>query len=337
MSSSLANISKAATALASAKSLEDVLEIRDKAEAIRMYVRAVGESLVVQNHAAEIKLRAERKAGELLLKMEKQNGARDGKRSDIVSPRLEEVGVTRKQSSRWQAEAKVPEKQFQKLVEECNEEGKELTQAALINIAKRNKKDAVVASSSSDAAVVHESGCVVSFDDLAGRKFGTVYADPPWKYGNQGTRASTDNHYSTMSVDDLCEMPVSELVADDAHLHLWTTNAFLFEAKRLIDAWGFEYKSCFVWVKPQIGIGNYWRVSHEFMLLGVRGNAKRFGRRDLPSWINEPRGKHSAKPEKVRKLIEQCSPGPFLELFGRSPIEGWTVFGNQIQTELVGK
>lgn len=174
-------------------------------------------------------------------------------------------------------------------------------------------------------------GTTSDLNSLIGSKFGTIYADPPWQYGNQATRASTDNHYETMTVDSLCEMPVREIVSDDAHLHLWTTNAFLFEAKRVMDAWGFEYRSVFVWVKPQMGIGNYWRVSHEFMLLGIRGKAKSFKERNHMSWKSFNRGKHSAKPDEVRQVIEKVSPGPFLEMFGRKPIEGWTVFGNQIQ------
>lgn len=178
-----------------------------------------------------------------------------------------------------------------------------------------------------------ESFEVASTLDGLGR-FGTIYADPPWQYGNQGTRASTDNHYDTMSVEDICELPVREHVADDAHLHLWTTNAFLFDAKRVMDAWGFEYRSVFVWVKPQMGIGNYWRVSHEFLLLGIRGNAKRFSERNHMSWGSFDRGRHSAKPEEVRNIIQRVSPGPFLELFGRKPVQGWTVFGNQIEGSL---
>lgn len=101
---------------------------------------------------------------------------------------------------------------------------------------------------------------------LTGRKFGTVYADPPWLYRNQGTRAATGNHYASM--DEICALPVRDVAADDAHLHLWTTNGFLFEAHRVMEAWGFECQGCFVWVKSQMGLGNYWRVSHEFMLFG---------------------------------------------------------------------
>lgn len=179
-----------------------------------------------------------------------------------------------------------------------------------------------------------ESRVVSSLEEISGEKFGCIYADPPWKYGNQGTRAATNQHYDTMSMAELAAMPVGELAADDSHLHLWTTNAFLFDAHYLLEAWGFEYRSVFVWVKPKMGIGNYWRVSHEFLLLGIRGNAKRFNNRSLKSWGEFERGKHSAKPEHVRGFIESASPGPYLEMFGRNPIAGWTVMGNQIEERL---
>ncbi len=172
---------------------------------------------------------------------------------------------------------------------------------------------------------------VTSLDALPKNHFGCIYADPPWQYGNQGTRAATDNHYQTMTIADLCAMPVESLVAADAHLHLWTTNAFIQEAFEVIKAWGFEYRSMFIWVKPQMGIGNYWRVSHEIMLLGIRGDAKRFNDHSLKSWVEASRTKHSAKPEAVRHMVEKASHGPYLELFGRKLVKGWTVFGNQVE------
>ena len=163
------------------------------------------------------------------------------------------------------------------------------------------------------------------------RKFGAIYADPPWLYDNQTTRAATGNHYGGMTIDELCALPVGELAADDAHLHLWTTNAFLFECPKLFEAWGFEFRSSFVWVKPQMGIGNYWRNSHEILLTAIRGDAKRFNDHSLMSWLECERGRHSAKPEQVRHYIERASPGPFLELFGRSLAPKWVVWGNQIE------
>lgn len=168
-----------------------------------------------------------------------------------------------------------------------------------------------------------------------GMRYGCIYADPPWLYDNQGTRAATGEHYGGLTVDQLCELPIGELAAADAHLHLWTTNAFLFDCPRIFAAWGFEFRSSFVWVKSQMGIGNYWRNSHEILLTAIRGDAKRFKDKSLVSWLECSRGVHSAKPEQVRAMIERASPGPYLELFGRSPMRDWTVWGNQIAKSLL--
>jgi N6-adenosine-specific RNA methylase IME4 len=166
-----------------------------------------------------------------------------------------------------------------------------------------------------------------------GRRFGTIYADPPWPYGNQGTRAATRKHYKAhndLTVVDICNLPVAALAGDNAHCHLWTTNGFLREAFDVMAAWGFTYKSCFVWVKPDFGIGNYWRVGHEFMLFGIRGRAP-FGDNAQQSWLYEAIGEHSVKPEKIRRIIERCSPGEYLEMFARREVPGWTVWGNEIE------
>lgn len=169
---------------------------------------------------------------------------------------------------------------------------------------------------------------VDSFEALQGETFSCIYADPPWSYQNQGTRASTDNHYETLTVGELCEIDVGSLAAPQAHLHLWTTNAFLFECPRIFEAWGFEFKSGFIWVKSTMGLGNYWRNSHEYLLLAVRGGMVAQSR-DLMSWMESPRARHSEKPERVREFVERLSPGPYLELFGRRKARGWTVFGNE--------
>jgi N6-adenosine-specific RNA methylase IME4 len=173
-------------------------------------------------------------------------------------------------------------------------------------------------------------------DIQAGRRpsCGTIYADPPWAYDNQSTRAATKNHYRTMTVEQLCALPVARIAADDGHLHLWTTNGFLFEAPKIFAAWGFEFKSTFVWVKPKLGIGNYWRNAHEILLTGVRGDAKRFNDHSLISWLECQRGPHSEKPEQIRSFIERASPGPRLEMFGRKAVDGWYVWGDQIERSL---
>jgi N6-adenosine-specific RNA methylase IME4 len=164
----------------------------------------------------------------------------------------------------------------------------------------------------------------------SGIKFPTILMDPPWRYGNKASRGAAENHYPTMSLPEIASLPVGELATKNAHLHLWTTNGFLFEAERLMQMWDFIYKSMLVWTKPQMGCGSYWRVSHEFLLLGVKGKLT-FADRSLKSWVEADRKTHSEKPECVREMIERASPGPYLEFFGRKPVDGWVVFGNEIE------
>ena len=166
----------------------------------------------------------------------------------------------------------------------------------------------------------------------AGKKFKTIYMDPPWRYGNRASRGAAENHYPTMSLPEIASLPVGELAAERAHLYFWTTNSFLEDALLLMRVYGFEFKSSLIWVKPQIGCGNYFRNSHEFLLLGVKGKLT-FADRSLKSWVEADRKAHSEKPECVRKMIEKASPGPYLELFGRKPVDGWLVWGNEIERQ----
>lgn len=173
-------------------------------------------------------------------------------------------------------------------------------------------------------------------------KFATFVADPPWRYGNTSTRGAAENHYPTMTIDDLCALDVVPThAADQAHLYLWTTSGHLPEAFRVMDAWGFEYKSYLVWVKPQMGMGNYFRVSTELVLFGVRGGM-RTQARDIKNYFTAKRGKHSAKPLAFHDLVMKASPGPYMELFSRCSADellggcicskcrlGWSVWGNQ--------
>lgn len=180
-------------------------------------------------------------------------------------------------------------------------------------------------------SIVRQLGDLIA----SGHRFRTVLADPPWQYENTASRGAAENHYPTLSVEEICLNPVRLLVEDDSHLHLWTTTSFLEAGLIVMREWGFEYKSCLVWIKPTLGMGNYWRVSHEYLLFGVRGRLP-FGRHDLPSWVLAPRSAHSRKPFCFRALIEQVSPGPYLELYGREeqPHTEWTVFGNQVERRL---
>lgn len=170
---------------------------------------------------------------------------------------------------------------------------------------------------------------VADFEALLARgmKFKTIYADPPWRY-DQSPRGAAEHHYPTMSLSEIKAMPIAELCSNDSHLHLWATHSLYAEALEVLTAWGFSYRSLFVWVKPQLGMGHYWRSSAEFLLFGTRGDAP-FRDRCVPNWLCAPRSRHSEKPQVIRRLVELVSPGPYLELFGRQPIPGWTVYGNQ--------
>lgn len=179
-------------------------------------------------------------------------------------------------------------------------------------------------------------------DDLqkfiaTGYRVGTIYADPPWLYDNQVTRSAASSQYYGMTFTELCDLPVGDLAWADAHLHVWTTNGFLRECLDLIEAWGFEFKSTFVWVKPDPGIGNYWRNSHEFLLTAVRGDATRFADHNLRSWFECKRGRHSGKPEQVRDFIERASPKPWIELFARHPAPNWLSWGHEIRDSLLAQ
>lgn len=173
----------------------------------------------------------------------------------------------------------------------------------------------------------------------------TLVADPPWQYENVATRGAATNHYPTLSLDQLTgrvSLPdgqnlVADIVrprlADDAHLYLWATSPLLPCGFDVLDAWGFTYKTSLVWVKPQPGIGNYFRSQHELVLFGVRGHLPVLDKTQ-PSWFEAKRTKHSQKPERLYEMVERASPGPYLELFARPlPLlgarQGWATWGNE--------
>lgn len=160
----------------------------------------------------------------------------------------------------------------------------------------------------------------------------TIVADPPWQYGNTSTRGAAEDHYPTMSIAELCDLPVEEWAHDEAHLYLWTTNGFLREAFQVMDAWGFVYKTTLTWVKPQLGMGNYFRSSTEHVLFGVRGGMGTLNSNQI-NWFYAKRGRHSKKPGCFFDMVEKASPGPHLEMFARERSldrQHWQVWGNEV-------
>ena len=162
-----------------------------------------------------------------------------------------------------------------------------------------------------------------------GKLFKNITADCPWEHADKGSRSAAANEYPLMSTGELCGLPVAKLAASDCFLHLWTTATHIVDALRVIDAWGFQYVTQSIWCKPSIGVGRFWRTSHEIALLGRRGKPK-FLSNSFGSWFEAERRKHSEKPDEFRLRIEAACSGPHLEIFGRRAAADWVVLGNEL-------
>jgi N6-adenosine-specific RNA methylase IME4 len=177
---------------------------------------------------------------------------------------------------------------------------------------------------------------------LAGQRFGTVLADPPWRFVNRTGKVAPEHRrlsrYGTMSTAEIAALPLAGHLDQRAHCYLWVPNALLPDGLAVLAAWGFAYKSNIVWHKVRRdggsdgrGVGFYFRNVTELLLFGTRGRDARTlapGRRQV-NLIASRKREHSRKPDEQYRLIEACSWGPWLELFGRGIRPGWTVWGNQ--------
>lgn len=169
-------------------------------------------------------------------------------------------------------------------------------------------------------------------------RFSVLYADPPWRYEHsETTTREIENHYPTMTLDEIKDMDVP--AADDAVLFLWVTSPKLIEGLEVLDAWGFQYRTCMVWIKDRIGMGYYARQQHELLLIGKRGALPVPDPEDRPSSvIHGPRGEHSAKPDEVYELIERMYPTRSkFELFQRRERTGWLSWGTSYDYRGVGR
>ena len=175
-----------------------------------------------------------------------------------------------------------------------------------------------------------------------GQKFATIYADPPWRFQNRTGKVAPENkklnRYETMDLEAIKAMPVSQIAADKRHLYLWVPNALLPEGLEVMKAWGFEYKGNIVWEKVRKdgepdgrGVGFYFRNVTELLLFGIRGTNNRTlaPARSQVNLIRTMKREHSRKPDELIPIIENCSPGPFIELFARGDRDGWAMWGNQ--------
>jgi len=177
---------------------------------------------------------------------------------------------------------------------------------------------------------------------LDNKKFSTILADPPWQFENRTGKMAPEhkrlNRYPTMPLKDIMDLPVAKIANETAHLYLWVPNALLPDGIKVMESWGFKYKTNLIWYKirkdggpDRRGVGFYFRNVTEVILFGTRGKNARTLQpgRSQENIISSMKREHSRKPDEQYNLIEACSPGPYLEMFARGAKPGWTAWGNQ--------
>ena len=178
----------------------------------------------------------------------------------------------------------------------------------------------------------------------AGKKYRTIYADPPWQFQNRTGKVAPEHkrlsRYPTMKLDDIKSLPVADVADEKCHLYLWVPNALLPEGIEVLGAWGFEYKTNLIWEKVRQdggpdgrGVGFYFRNVTEILLFGITGTNNRTLQpaRSQVNLLRTRKREHSRKPDEFVDLIESCSSGPYLEMFARGDREGWDMWGNQAE------
>ncbi|MGQ0563323.1 MAG: MT-A70 family methyltransferase, partial [Gemmatimonadota bacterium] len=276
--------------------------------------------------AAEIRLRSERRLGELIAEQKRTVGLAKGgqpyqgrstpSESEGVTPTLKDAGIDWKLSARAQRLAAVPEGKFKSMVSDWRERVSQETERVTANLVREGER------SQRDDSLPRPAPPVGRYD--------VIYADPPWRYEYVKTESrAIENHYPTMSREEIAALSVPAI--DDCVLFLWATSPKLADAMYVIQEWRFVYRTCAVWDKGQIGMGYYFRQQHELLLVATRGNpgtpepSERVG-----SVVHSPRADHSQKPGIFYELIERMYPhAARCELFARNERVGWASWGNE--------
>lgn len=315
---SLIKLDQATRMLAELRNIDDAAKLIDLAEAARVYARQVGLGLEAQNHAAEIKIRAQRKAGEILDKMDKAKGGEQyhstGSSIEPVVETYDELGIDKHDASIWQTIAKMPEDEFEQSIAE-RKDSRELSTGRIYREARRG----IQIEQTKD--IEPPTG-----------KYQVIYADPPWQYQfGFDIHGAALRHYNTMTIEELCALPIKVLAEDNAVLFLWVTSPKLADCFAIINAWGFEYKTSFVWDKVKHVMGHYNSVRHEFLLICTRGSYPKQSDTLIDSVVTVERSdEHSEKPTRFREIIEEMYPvSNKIELFARTKTLGWDVWGNE--------
>lgn len=332
-STSLIRMEKMTEELAEITSIEEIKKRHDYLTALEQAAKLAGGLSTIQNKAAELKIRHARRGGQVLTLMKERGERMEGGDAPSQAARassLKDIGFTWSRASRWQKIGSLPEKSFEDIMTGLRTKAaaKPDTDIAfnpffrLWTGLKREKKrkinEALIASGK-------------PLEMMLGQKFQTIVIDPPWSPKDEGDIDQFGRGqptYKTMTIEEILALPIENMAEKNCHLYLWITNRSLPKGFGLMEKWGFRYVTMITWVKPSFGIGNYFRGSTEHILFGIRGSLPLL-RSDQPTHFEAPRPgiRHSGKPEFSYKIIETCSPGPWIQIFGGEDRSGWARWG----------
>jgi N6-adenosine-specific RNA methylase IME4 len=348
------SVEKAAAMLAACRTVGEAKDIRDKAKAVAVYLRTKKGAQAAQRDAAEIIVRADLRIGQIQRETPKAKGTvlagRDAlggtKKSPPKSaPTLADQGITKRESAVTQRAARVAE-ESPKVVDaffaSARKTGRAPSTAALATLADVAPKKAieVIERSAGKAgamkAYVRQAEKAETAKKIEAEPapmptgpFRVIVADPPWQYDKRAGDATHrgDLPYPSMTVDAICALNVRAMAHPEGSvLWLWTTNAFMRDAYRVLDAWGFAERTILTWVKDRMGLGDWLRGQTEHAILAVRGTPT-ITLTNQTTALHGPVREHSRKPDEFYALVETLCPGSKVEMFCRTPRPGWARWG----------
>jgi len=329
MSVALVRYDAACRAIAAAKTVDEAKKIRNHAEAMRAYAR-LANNKQLEVDAAEIRIRAERRVGELIGEQKKSTGLARGavgskvtgsKRDPVKDTRLslKDAGIGKHLADRGRKLAAITAPEFEVKVIDWRSRIEREHERVTTNLIREDTRE--------------QKRTERITRPLPPGTFRLLYADPPWRYEHVVTESrAIENQYPTMALEDICAIEIP--AADDALLFLWATSPKLAEAMAVLKAWRFDYRTCAVWDKETIGMGYYFRQQHELLLVAARGAlpAPEPSTRP-PSIFRARRAEHSAKPDLVYDILEAMYPTftehDRIELFARAGRRGWAAWSNE--------
>ena len=300
--------------IATCESIPQLKELKNRAKAWEVYYKASGFGLEAQNLGAELKIRAERRMGGLLPEMVKKGGDKRW-HPKLQDETLDDLGITKTQSSRYQQLAKIPEEDFERFFVDLRASFQEITTSRLLRLLEKDFPET---------------------PPLPKGKYQVIYADPPWDIGSmvlEKWESPLEDKYPTMSEEKLKALDIQNISAGNSVCFMWATLTTLHQALHLLEVWGFKYHITLTWDKGGGWSANGFHRRTELVLVGYKGKLSDVIKQEgeyIPTIFTEKKTTHSTKPEILYKLIEERTIGNRIELFARNRREGWDVWGNEI-------